>query len=304
MLLGSIVTAVPSTVSSGSLFGRSREEVAEALPDREPVSCPLCRRSPVSFAIDFQGFSLARCVDCELQFHSPRPVAEQMATAVYGADYHRAEEAIAGPCHERHYARQVKRLERSLDMHHRRLLDVGCGAGAFLRFAGVRGWHVEGTDVVVTDWARSSGVKLWEGELPAIRFGDVRYDVVRFNHVLEHTRDPLVELQRARNLVDPGGLLLIGVPNLAGFSPRLKSWQSRLGLKTKRWRHYAALHHLWFFTPATLCRLVEASGFEVVWWETPVMDRSNRSWVLTELYRRVLGACRATSLLDLYARAR
>ena len=295
---------VSDAVSSRSLFGRSREEVAAALPDREPVSCPLCRRPPVSFAVDFQGFSLARCPACGLQCHSPRPVLEQMATAVYGADYHRADEATADARHQRHYARQLQGLERGLDSGRRRLLDVGCGAGAFLRFARDRAWEVDGTDVVVTDWARASDVRVWEGELPAIPFGDARFDVVRFNHVLEHTRDPLVELRRARELVTPGGLLLVGVPNLAGLSPRLKSWQSRLGLKTKRWRHYAALHHLWFFTPATLRRLAEAAGFEVVWWETPSMDQPDRSGGLTGVYRRVLEACRAGSLVDMYARAR
>ncbi|MDP6581862.1 MAG: class I SAM-dependent methyltransferase [Vicinamibacterales bacterium] len=292
------------TESSRSLFGRSREDVASALPDREPVLCPLCRRPPQRFAIDFQGLHLARCRSCGLQFHSPRPVLEQMATAVYGAAYHRPEEAEVDARHERHYARQVARLERCLDVERRHLLDVGCGAGAFLRFVSERGWEVEGTDVVVTDWARASGARLWAGELPTIDFGTTRYDVVRFNHVLEHTRDPLVELRRAREVVSPSGILLVGVPNVAGLSLRLKSWQSRLGLKSKRWRHYAALHHLWFFTPATLQRLVEAAGFEVILVETPVMDRPDRSPALTGVYRGLLETCRAGSLLDLYARAR
>jgi 2-polyprenyl-3-methyl-5-hydroxy-6-metoxy-1,4-benzoquinol methylase len=158
--------------------------------------------------------------------------------------------------------------------------------------------------MVVTDWARTSGARLWFGELPTIDFGTTRYDVVRFNHVLEHTRDPLVELRRAREVVSPGGILLVGVPNVAGLSLRLKSWQSRLGLKSKRWRHYAALHHLWFFTPTTLRRLVEAAGFEVIRVETPVMDRPDRSPALTGVYRGLLETCRAASLLDLYARAR
>ena len=298
------MSGTPETASSRSLFGRPREDVAAALPDREPVLCPLCRRPPVRFATDFQGLHLARCVSCRLQFHCPRPVLEQMATAVYGPDYHRPEEATADDRHERHYARQVARLEGWLDAGRRRLLDVGCGAGAFLRFVRDRGWEVDGTDLVVTGWARASGARLWQGELPAIEFGDARYDVVRFNHVLEHTRDPLLELRRARALVTPGGILLVGVPNVAGLNPQLKSWQSRLGLKNKRWRHYAALHHLWFFTPASLRRLAEAAAFEVVRWETPVMDRPGRSAALTRVYRALLEPCRAGSLLDLYARAR
>jgi hypothetical protein len=97
---------------------------------------------------------------------------------------------------------------------------------------------------------------------------------------------------------------MVGVPNVAGLNPRLKSWQSRLGLKRKRWRHYAALHHLWFFTPPTLRRLVETAAFEVVRWETPVMDRRGRPAAVTCVFRALLERSRAGSLLDLYARAR
>ncbi|MDA1094067.1 MAG: class I SAM-dependent methyltransferase [Acidobacteria bacterium] len=291
-------------VPTRSLFGRSEAEVAAALPDREPVICPLCREPPAPLAVDFQGLHLARCAHCGLQFHSPRPVLEQLAVAVYGAEYHRPEEANADVRHQRHYAHQLARLEGYLDPSRRRVLDVGCGAGAFIRFAERAGWQVDGTDMVVTDAARTTGARIWEGELPAIDFGDARFDVVRFNHVLEHTRDPLLELRCAHALVAPGGIVLVGVPNLGGVSPWLKSWQSRLGLKAKRWRHYAALHHLWFFTPATLCRVAEAAGFDVVRWETPVMGRADRSGWLTGLFRAVLEAARSGSLIDLYAQRR
>ena len=145
------------------------------------------------------------------------------------------------------------------------LLDVGCGAGAFIRFGRDRGWVVDGTDVVVTAAARATGARVWEGQLPAIAFGVARYDVVRFNHVLEHSPDPLAELCTARTLLTEAAVLHVGVPNLAGLSITLKSWQSRLHLKGQRWKHHGALHHLWFFTPATLTRLVEAVGSSILY---------------------------------------
>ena len=292
--------SVQSNEPSESLFGRPAAEVALALPDREPVMCPLCRQAPTPFAVDFQGLHLARCSRCGLEFHSPRPRLDQLAKRVYGAQYHRPDEARPDERHERHYLRQLQQLERHLDPAHRRLLDVGCGAGAFLRFALERGWEAHGTDVVVTDWAKEIGARVWEGELPTISFDKTRYDVVRFNHVLEHTRNPLDELRRARELIRPGGLLLIGVPNLAGLSVRVKSWQSRLRLKRKCWRHYAALHHLWFFTPETLQLVAKSAGFEIVRWETPVMYPSRS---MASLYGRLVEAGRWGGLLDLYARA-
>ena len=160
---------------------------------------------------------------------------------------------------------------------------------------------MDGTDVVVTPSAVATGARLWAGQLPSIAFGARRYHAVRFNHVLEHTQDPLAELRAARAVLAPGGVLHVGVPNLAGFTITLKSWQSRLRLKRKRWKHYGALHHLWFFTPRTLARLVGAAGFEVSGWETPVAGRPGRPVWVTAAVRRPLEACRAGGILDLYA---
>jgi len=91
---------------------------------------------------------------------------------------------------------------------------------------------------------------------------------------------------------------------LAGLSLRLKSWQSRWRLKRQRWKHYGALHHLWFFTPATLARVIEAAGFEVLHLETPVLERPGRRGWVSALIRLPLEAARAGGIVDLYARAR
>lgn len=285
-----------------SLFGRSRAAVEAALRAREPVACPLCRRPPRPFAVDFQGFRLARCAGCGLEFQDPRPVFDELAAAVYGEAYHPEAHGAVDPARRRHYLRQLGGLRRHLPPGRRRLLDVGCGAGAFLRVAHRCGWRVDGTDIRLTEAARSTGARLWEGQLPHIRFEGALFDGVRFNHVLEHTQDPLAELRRARALVSAGGALLVGVPNLAGLSLRLKSWQSRCRLKRQRWKHYGALHHLWFFTPRTLARLVEEAGFEVVRSETPLLERPGRPAWVAALLGPPLEAARAGGIVDLYAR--
>jgi 2-polyprenyl-3-methyl-5-hydroxy-6-metoxy-1,4-benzoquinol methylase len=289
---------------AGSLFGRPRAEVEAALPDREAVVCPLCGRAPRQFGIDFQGLHLARCGACGLEFQHPRPVFAQLAAAVYAREYHPEGHQTVDGSRERTFARQMERLERCVRRRPAALLDVGCGAGAFLGYARARGWTVGGTDISLTDDARRHGSRLWEGQLPDIDFHDARFDAVRLNHVLEHTQDPLRELRCARRIVADDGVLLIGVPNIAGLSIRLKSWQSRLGLKRRRWKHYGALHHLWFFSPATLAAVVEAAGFSVARWETPAGERPGRSEWMRSLVKGPLEAVRMGGILDLYARPR
>ena len=257
---------------------------------------------PSPFAVDFQGFTLSRCPNCKLEFQNPRPVFSDLATAIYTEDYHGPKESIVDSARQYQFKRQLGWLERYAASGNRRILDVGCGAGAFIRFAREHGWRIDGTDVVVHEDARVKGSKIWQGQLPDIAFGESLYDVVRFNHVLEHTQNPLSELCQARSLLTKGGILHVGVPNLAGLSITLKSWQSYLGIKKQRWKHYGALHHLWFFTPSTLRRLVVAAGFEVIGFETPVVPRSGRPKFITSAMRGSFEALRLGGVIDLFAK--
>ena len=274
------------------------------MPAREFVECPLCRETPKPFAVDFQGLQLSRCEKCNLEFQHPRPVFEQLTSFVYGTSYHPLSHKSVNRFRSAHYKRQLDRLTEHLPGNNRVLLDVGCGAGAFIRFATARGWRVEGTDIRLSETASQTGVRLWEGQLPAIPFGSVSFDAIRFNHVLEHTQNPFTELQRARQLIAVDGVLLVGVPNISGLSMQLKTFQSRLHLKAKRWKHYGALHHLWFFTPRTLAKIVTAAGFEVIHCETPVLQRAERPWWMTSMIRTPLELLKLGGVIDLYARAR
>ncbi|HMF57525.1 MAG TPA: class I SAM-dependent methyltransferase [Pyrinomonadaceae bacterium] len=283
------------------LFGGSSEAVRDALNQFEEVACPLCHVRPVGFAVDYQGFQLCRCPKCSLQFLSPRPTVEQLNENVYNETYF-SESESAGELSaaERHqFCRQLENFERLLGRRGT-ILDVGCGDGSFLGFALAKGWEVSGTDIRLAAGARAMSCPLWEGQLREIDFGNEGFDVVRFNQVLEHTQNPLLELKRSCELLNTGGIVFVSVPNIAGLSPRLKSVQSRFHLKRKRWRHYAALHHLWFFSPDTLKKLVERAGLRTVYWETPILKKSGQSSFLEHLYRKLLETSRTASILDFY----
>lgn len=85
------------------------------------------------------------------------------------------------------------------------------------------------------------------------------YDVVVFNHVVEHLADPIENLRYGVERLRPGGLLVIGVPNFG-------SWMARL-----RKAHGASLHpqeHYWQFTRESLLRAIEPLGLRLVHFET------------------------------------
>ena len=97
----------------------------------------------------------------------------------------------------------------------RRVLDVGCRAGALTRS------YLEGNDVVGVDVDREAleeaadlGITtVWADAQRPLPFRDESFDVVVAGEVLEHLADPAAFLAEAHRLLRPGGTLVGSVPN-------------------------------------------------------------------------------------------
>jgi 2-polyprenyl-3-methyl-5-hydroxy-6-metoxy-1,4-benzoquinol methylase len=109
-----------------------------------------------------------------------------------------------------------------------RLLDVGCGDGANSRLLlKLRpGLHIEGITHSAEEArlaARSMDrclVADIEGDLPPELAGG--YDAIIFSHVLEHLNYPETVVARFVEYLNPGGQLIIAVPNVAAWRTRLR----------------------------------------------------------------------------------
>lgn len=135
-----------------------------------------------------------------------------------------------------------------------RLLDVGCGDGAFGVYLREVGWTVCGVEFhsAGAARARANGLEVFEGSFLRGELLWRAFDVVRMWHVLEHLPEPQQALTKAFSLLAPGGELIVGVPNLA-------SWYRRLF--GPRWAAIQAPQHLVHFTASTLRQMTVAAGF-------------------------------------------
>ena len=138
-----------------------------------------------------------------------------------------------------------------------RLLDVGAGRGDLATVLVARGWQVTGLEPSpeACEEGRRRGVRMVEGTLDSADPAELgnEYDIVVFQHALEHVVEPRDDLLRARELLREGGLVLVALPNFG-------SWQSRrFG---SAWFHLDLPRHRSHFTAAGLGRLLRESGFE------------------------------------------
>lgn len=146
----------------------------------------------------------------------------------------------------------------------KRVLDVGCAAGDLARVLVERGCTVSGVELDEAAAAAAKPVleRLVVGDLSTLdlpaEFGRGAFDVVVFGDVLEHMVDPLPVLRSAKELLAPGGYVVISVPNIAHADVRLSLLS---GDFTYRPLGLLDETHLRFFTRRSLYAFVAEAGF-------------------------------------------
>lgn len=162
----------------------------------------------------------------------------------------------------------------------RKLLDVGCGNGAFLDSMRRRtGCEVHGLDLspaAVGQAKRLYGLDVFQGTVAQAPFGEGTFDVVTAWWYLEHVPDPQVCVGMMAKLLKAGGLCVIGVPNVESCWARL--------FKDK-WYHLDCPRHLCLWTPAAMKRLLAEHGLTV----TAIADDRTPWGLLGSLQYRLYG---------------
>jgi SAM-dependent methyltransferase len=113
--------------------------------------------------------------------------------------------------------REIARFCRKLP-DHGRLLDIGCGEGARLEVAQQTlgaNWQLEGVGADRAPDAPDHGGKfvMHRGRVEELDLPDGAYDVVLLIGVVEAADNPLTTLKVVKELLRPGGLVLIATPN-------------------------------------------------------------------------------------------
>ena len=145
-----------------------------------------------------------------------------------------------------------------------RLLDVGCGQGPNMATLHNMGWDVYGVDLsetAVREVRELFGDHVKLGDFLDVHYDDRSFDVVLFNHSLEHLYDPVSALREARRILDDKGVLVVTVPNAGSMEARLFG---------RWWYQWDLPRHLNHFEKATLAQLLRQAGFRVEWCRTGV----------------------------------
>jgi SAM-dependent methyltransferase len=152
-----------------------------------------------------------------------------------------------------------------------RMLDVGCGHGLLMAEALERGWDTVGLELShsAIQHARRLGLSVLEQTIEDAPFAAASFDAIVAVDLIEHLSAPREFVAHCRELLAPGGALLIATPDP-------ESWLARIF--GRRWWGYIPTH-LHLLPRRMLREMVQAEGFVLADDVTMVRDFSFQYWL-------------------------
>lgn len=226
------------------------------MQNKSVSDCPICASSEVRFARSLLNeYKLLACDKCGGRFCNP--FAPPSAGFYAGASDMASKSRHSGPTswYPVHPARESDVFAKGKQG---RLLEVGCGNGAFAEFAASAGYEVTGLDVDATSiqiarsrnipGARFDCVSL--EEYSRLESGAGQFDVIAMFEVFEHLANPAATLRLVKNLLRDKGVLVGSLPNI----DRPLMWQIHMDYEmppyhltywtTKTWSEFLSQHFL------------------------------------------------------------
>jgi SAM-dependent methyltransferase len=237
------------------------------------VLCPICGSDDTSlyrtdvadmeyFVIPSRHFGVQRCGNCGSEFLNPRPLESELPP-FYPSDYHAYNEnhgAVARLLVQFRARSRARFYGQLIPNRPGRIFDVGTGDcrhfDELRRFLDVECAGIE-IQAEVAAKGQQRGYDVIEGTLETADLSGHlgKYDIVSMNHVLEHVVYPHMMLERARDLLRPGGYVI-------GQLPTTSSWERRLF--GRNWGGYHYPRHLQIPSKNGLSGLLEDVGLSSV----------------------------------------
>ena len=233
---------------------RSTERLGKI--EAQHINCNLCGGDD-TLLVDIQNeYMMVECRLCGLVYVDPQPSAGHLKVLY---DSYHEREGKNGETWQRLMASNFSEAACTLDYmlpDRGKILDIGCGYGHFIEMMRDRGWTASGIEPseAAGKYAIARGLDVGRTVIEDASIQDDSFDAVTAFYVLEHLTDPLAALKKMREILRPGGVLVLRVPHTTPLVKALRLARIENNL-------YDLPFHLYDFSPATIKSMLTKAGF-------------------------------------------
>jgi 2-polyprenyl-3-methyl-5-hydroxy-6-metoxy-1,4-benzoquinol methylase len=229
-----------------------------------PRNCPVCKKKGHPIFVRPDGLYVRLCNQCDTFFVSPSPTNTQLSKFYSGYEkHHRNAKQMDGAQLRKTYLKtnpnsdyRYQVFTSLMAMQGKRVLDIGFGRGFFLYFLKQLGAQVTGIELddYTIQYAREDlGIEdIIKTDMLRIN-GRNKFDVILFMDLIEHVLEPLQYLNKAKRLLNPGGIIAIFTPNASFALQESAPILFRVDLE-----------HMQYFSNTTCNYLAEKLGLDIV----------------------------------------
>ncbi|WP_338874015.1 class I SAM-dependent methyltransferase [Spirosoma sp. SC4-14] len=222
------------------------------------------------YLVSHKNFSIQQCEQCGFRLTNPRPDGSSIGFYYKSDQYVSHNDQSKGLINTayrlvRNYTLRSKlKLIKELNGKEGKLLDIGCGTGAFLEICRNNNWTIAGMEPdpdarTIAEAKLQIAIKTEIGELA----GTGPFNIITLWHVLEHIPDLNKTISQLYDLLDRNGTLLIAVPNSASYDAEYFN---------EYWAAYDVPRHLYHFVPTTIEALFKKHGFRLAGTQPMLFD--------------------------------
>jgi len=231
--------------------------------------CPVCENDSFTeflrtkdFFLTGKEFTIVQCSRCGFKFTNPRPGKDEISA------YYESEDYLSHYTGKNDPKTRIYKWIRKINIRSKyriinkystgkKLLDIGCGTGEFLAYCRQKGLEVTGIEPgkKALEYASEKLQLPVYDELWLNNQKHQGFDIITLWHVLEHVHELRGRMKTIKDLLNPGGLLCIALPNPG-------SWDARH--YKEYWAAYDLPRHLYHFDRSSMMKLAEKHELKLV----------------------------------------
>lgn len=274
------------------------------------TQCPYCETATdcrfVCHSRDFrynpdERFTVVQCIDCDLVFTLPQLNWDALE-AYYPGEYYESRGCSGlNPTDGDGLQRWLEPDSLIADINPGSMLEIGCGTGDVLAYWRSKGWEVFGiepSDSACRIAREDYGLDVLQTTLEDAEIDSNQFDLILFDNVFEHLQRPFNALSTCRDLLAPGGHVVIESPNIESLS---------FALFRSYWSDLDVPRHQFHFSPDVLERAARNEGFRldrVTFSGYPITMRYSLNRYLDDQFGFTLGRWITALLLPISLSAR